>query len=496
MASDEEVRINSDKATILSWKVRKGDAVTEGQILAELDCSTNSKKEITSLNAPVSGYVKSITAREGEKVTKDNVVAHLFVCYHDVVFAGLCAVCGKNVSSLGGFIAHGHPQLGVSKREAQRIDSDIAKKLLKQKKLSLVLDLDHTLIHATVEHDLKGAPVHGDDIYKFTLPPNPSLYYIKLRPGLMNFLNKLHEIYELHIYTMGTRQYATKIAEIIDKSSQMFTENKIMSRDDAGDMNSKNLTRLFPWDNTMVVVVDDREDVWVSNGQPSPNLVKIEPFHYFDTHREVNELPIDRAKVNVPKEEVPTPDEKEAKPDSDTHLTHMLRILTKIHQKFYASDSENDVKSIIRGMKKDVFHDCVFAFSGLIPINTKAKESEVWKLAESFGATCCDKFEKQVTHVLAVKPGTHKVNEALNSSETFLVNANWLYESVKAWKRFDEFEFPLDNLPVLNQSNPHKRRKLAKSVNTEVQASEGEESADEMASMLEQEMMSVLEEDN
>jgi len=77
-----------------------------------------------------------------------------------------------------------------------------------------------------------------------------------------------------------------------------------------------------------------------------------------------------------------------------------------------------------------------------------------------------------------------------------LVKANWLYESVKAWKRLDEFEFPLQNLPVLNQSNPHKRRKLAKSVSTEVQASEGEESADEMASMLEQEMMSVLEEDN
>jgi len=123
-----------------------------------------------------------------------------------------------------------------------------------------------------------------------------------------------------------------------------------------------------------------------------------------------------------------------------------------------------------------------------------------WKLAESFGATCCDKFEKSVTHVLAVKPGTHKVNEARENSGTYLVNANWLYESVKTWQRANEFNFPLENLPVFHADQPSsKRRKVdyaAKSINAEVQTSEGEESVDEMASLLEQELMDVLEEDD
>ncbi len=49
-------------------------------------------------------------------------------------------------------------------------------------KLSLVLDLDHTLIHATTEHIVKHKPtVEGNDIIEFTLPPNPTKYYVKLR---------------------------------------------------------------------------------------------------------------------------------------------------------------------------------------------------------------------------------------------------------------------------------------------------------------------------
>lgn len=51
---------------------------------------------------------------------------------------------------------------------------------------------------------------------------------------------------------MGTRQYATKIAEIIDPENVLFKEDRILSRDDAGDMNLKNLQRIFPCDDSMV----------------------------------------------------------------------------------------------------------------------------------------------------------------------------------------------------------------------------------------------------
>ena len=39
------------------------------------------------------------------------------------------------------------------------------------------------------------------------------------------------------------------------------------------DFTSKNLKRLFPTDQSMVVVIDDRQDVWGD----CPNLVKVVP---------------------------------------------------------------------------------------------------------------------------------------------------------------------------------------------------------------------------
>lgn len=87
---------------------------------------------------------------------------------------------------------------------------------------------------------------------------------------------------------MGTKQYATKIAEIIDSDNIFFKEHRIISRDDCTgkklllkilDFSFKNLKRLFPCDDSMVLIVDDREDVWSdsSTRQVSPNLIKIEP---------------------------------------------------------------------------------------------------------------------------------------------------------------------------------------------------------------------------
>lgn len=43
-------------------------------------------------------------------------------------------------------------------------------------------------------------------------------------------------------------------------------------------MTSKSIERLFPYNNSMVVVIDDRADVW----HFSPNLVKVipcKPYH-------------------------------------------------------------------------------------------------------------------------------------------------------------------------------------------------------------------------
>lgn len=492
--------IDVEEAKLSNWKVRKEDAVFEGQIIAEIVyTNSNNVSDILVLRAPQSGYIKSLGLAEGEIAKKDNPIAEIVLCLHPVEYGGMCSVCGKNISN-SNFIGHAHPHISVSKKEAERIEAEIATRLLKHKKLSLVLDLDNTLIHATVEHELNKEEINSEDVFQFTLPPNPLNYFVKLRPGLMKFLHKLRNLYELHIYTMGTRQYATTIAEIFDKTGEMFQEHRIVSRDDVQDqmIMAKNLTRLFPCDDTMVVIIDDREDVWISNGQVSPNLLRIEPFHFFKTTRELNALPGDKIYLSTNHQEEMI---------EDDNLHHMLHILTEIHSRFYCeSNEEKDVKKIIADMKKSVLQDCTILFSGLIPIREPPEKSEIWKRAQAFGAICLKDFTEDITHVIAAKSGTTKVNKALQTPGTYLVNVKWLTESIRTWTRVPELDYSLEGLPVLveDQEPPRKRRKPTQSVLEEsskdqlpktLSSEEESQDEDEMASFLEKELMAEDDQD-
>lgn len=213
----------------------------------------------------------------------------------------MCAECGKDMTeatyntdvmdSMRAPIqmVHDNTALTVSEREATRVEEDAKRRLLANRKLSLVVDLDQTIIHATVDPTVgewkedKDNPNHEavKDVRAFQLMDDaPGMrgcwYYIKLRPGLEEFLQNISKLYELHIYTMGTRAYAQNIANIVDPDRRIFGD-RILSRDESGSLTAKNLQRLFPVDTKMVVIIDDRGDVW----KWSPNLIKVSPYDFF-----------------------------------------------------------------------------------------------------------------------------------------------------------------------------------------------------------------------
>lgn len=132
---------------------------------------------------------------------------------------------------------------------------------LNAKKLSLVLDLDHTLLHAVEVTNLLVKPptasgtchiqvshlhshlleCHVDEIHYFHLPGMKTIQYVvKLRPGLHQFLKSLSEQYDLCIYTHGTRTYAEAIAGIIDPNDTFF-RHRIVARTDTPDIDHKSL---------------------------------------------------------------------------------------------------------------------------------------------------------------------------------------------------------------------------------------------------------------
>ena len=186
-------------------------------------------------------------------------------------------------------MVHDNVFLKVSEDEASKVEEEAKRRLLASKKLSLVVDLDQTIIHATVDPTVAEWQKDQDnpnyaavkDVRKFQLVDDgPGArgcwYYIKLRPELNDFLENISKIYELHIYTMGTRAYAQNIANLIDPERRIFGD-RILSRDESGSLVAKNLQRLFPVDTKMVVIIDDRGDVWKWND----NLIKVTPYDFF-----------------------------------------------------------------------------------------------------------------------------------------------------------------------------------------------------------------------
>lgn len=265
-----------------------------------------------SYEIPMDAEVEEINIKIGDEVVhSDQVIAKVLEpCTHPIQYSGLCAVCGKDLEEVdySGYnyqernsiaVSYGSSDIKMSMNEAERIEQSSMKHLLKDKKLILVVDLDQTVIHATVDPTVaewQKDPSNPNysavkDVQKFSLEETPILppgytgpqprptvcwYYVKVRPGLEEFLSKISEIYEMHIYTMATRAYAKAIAKIIDPDGRYFGD-RILSRDESGSLTQKSLKRLFPVDQSMVVVIDDRGDVW----NWSPNLIKVVPYDFF-----------------------------------------------------------------------------------------------------------------------------------------------------------------------------------------------------------------------
>ena len=145
-------------------------------------------------------------------------------------------------------------------------DQRTAKRLVKARKLSLVLDIDHTLLHAVADPRAAALLQSGrfPEMHVIRLRGTDGRpHYVKLRPFLREFLRRAAEICELSIYTHGTRPYAEAVAELLDKDKRLFA-SRIVSRTDCPELgvSKKSLQRLFPCDDSMVLVVDDTAVVW------------------------------------------------------------------------------------------------------------------------------------------------------------------------------------------------------------------------------------------
>ncbi|GKU92882.1 hypothetical protein SLEP1_g6548 [Rubroshorea leprosula] len=334
----------------------------------------------------------------------------------------------------------------IQRERARRIAEQ--KKMFAARKLCLVLDLDHTLLNSAkfVEVD----PIHAEILRKKEEQdhekPQRHLFrfphmgmWTKLRPGIWNFLEKASKLYELHLYTMGNRLYATEMAKVLDPKGTLFA-GRVISRGDDGDPydgdervpKSKDLEGVLGMESA-VVIIDDSVRVWPHN---KLNLIVVERYMYF---------PCSRRQFGLPGPSLLEIDHDE-RPEDGT-LASSLAVIERIHQHFFSNHNldEVDVRNILAEEQRKILANCRIVFSRIFPVGeVNPQLHPLWQTAEQFGAVCTNQIDEQVTHVVAHSPGTDKVlvNWAVANGR-FVVHPGWVEASALLYRRANELDFAI-----------------------------------------------------
>ncbi|KAL9298587.1 putative protein-serine/threonine phosphatase [Arabidopsis thaliana] len=163
-------------------------------------------------------------------------------CSHWFVRNKVCASCntivdnyqGRSFDYLYTGIQMSNEALGFTKRLISQTS------WLEDKKLHLVLDLDHTLVHTIKVSQLSESEKYiteevesRKDLRRFNTGfPEESL--IKLRPFVHQFLKECNEMFSLYVYTKGGYDYAQLVLELIDPDKIYFGNRVITRRESPG----------------------------------------------------------------------------------------------------------------------------------------------------------------------------------------------------------------------------------------------------------------------
>ncbi|KAE9610388.1 putative protein-serine/threonine phosphatase [Lupinus albus] len=154
----------------------------------------------------------------------------------------------------------------LSYLESNDLFAQIPKQSQRRKSVTLVLDLDETLVHSTLEHC-------DDADFTFNVFYNmkENTVYVRQRPNLHTFLEIVSEMFEVVIFTASQSIYAKQLLDILDPdgrliSRRVYRDSCILSHGNY----IKDLTVLGV-DLTKVAIIDNSPQVFrlqVNNGIP------------------------------------------------------------------------------------------------------------------------------------------------------------------------------------------------------------------------------------
>ena len=198
----------------------------------------------------------------------------------------------------------------------------------------------------------------------------------KLRSFVRPFLKEASNLFEMHIYTKGSRAYAY-MAELLDPEKEYFTSNsRIISCEDHSSRGQKKCLNLVRGsEDSNVLILDDTREAWTKDNHD--NMIVIRRYRFFKYSSQTMCLNSSKSLA-------------ELKTDENEYLEHILQLLKQVHAKFFAhklpnkSHFGNDVRQVLKTLRKQVLKGCEIVFD----CRVLTKVNTIWKMAEEMGATC------------------------------------------------------------------------------------------------------------
>jgi RNA polymerase II C-terminal domain phosphatase-like 3/4 len=106
--------------------------------------------------------------------------------------------------------------------------------------------------------------------------------WVKLRPGVREFLRRCLDRFELWVYTSGTRPFAEAVVELIDPHGQLFSGRVIAQGNGVPDALSKILKTGLESRTAVSLILGDSSVSWMADRR---NLFVVEQYLFFPSSR-------------------------------------------------------------------------------------------------------------------------------------------------------------------------------------------------------------------
>ncbi|XP_002989717.2 RNA polymerase II C-terminal domain phosphatase-like 4 [Selaginella moellendorffii] len=373
---------------------------------------------------------------------------------HPGFIKNLCFQCGQPKPESDGGDGEGDATQGllyhkdfaefqISQGSFERLREEQAQRALEHRKLMLVLDLDHTLVNsASFDEVCAEEKPFLESMYARDPPKGRSKLlhklddlqlWTKIRPFALEFLAQASKLFDLYVYTMGTRIYAEAMLKLLDPTGVLF--KGLVSRNDndlTDHRDRKDLDTVLGQESS-VLIVDDLPEAWPE--EQHKNLIQIDRYHFFSSS--CKSFGFDESS-SLARRGI---DESH----SGGSLASLLQGLETIHRDFFQYGEFSfleDVRDTVSELRSHILEGCKLAFSSVVPIDC---EDSLWILCEGLGAECVLEIDDSVTHVVAMDPESARARWAVENGK-HLVNPSWMRAAAFRLGRPRESEFQVRRL--------------------------------------------------